>query len=80
MTTAQVALRWILDQPAVATVIAGATRPEQVIENAACSELDPLPAELHQQPAAYYACDVRQHIRGTASMCAETAGSVFTCR
>lgn len=65
MTTAQMALRWILDQPAVATVIAGATRPEQVVENAACSELEPLPAELHQQLAAYYASDVRQHIRGS---------------
>ena len=64
MSTAQMALRWILDQPAVTTVIAGATRPEQVTENAACSELDPLPAELHQQLAEYYACDVRQHIRG----------------
>lgn len=64
MTTAQMALRWILDQPAVTTVIAGATRPEQVIENAACSELEPLPAELHQQLAAYYASDIRQHIRG----------------
>ena len=65
MTTAQMALRWILDQPAVTTVIAGATRPEQVFENAACSELEPLPAELHEQLAAYYASDVRQHIRGT---------------
>jgi aryl-alcohol dehydrogenase-like predicted oxidoreductase len=64
MTTAQMALRWILDQPAVTTVIAGATRPEQVFENAACSELEPLPAELHEQLAAYYASDVRQHIRG----------------
>lgn len=64
MTTAQMALRWILDQPAVTTVIAGATRPEQVAENAACSGLDPLPADLHRQLAEYYASDVRQHIRG----------------
>jgi aryl-alcohol dehydrogenase-like predicted oxidoreductase len=64
MTTAQMALRWILDQPAVSTVIAGATRPEQVLENAAVSELDPLPAELHRQLADYYATDVRQHVRG----------------
>lgn len=64
LTTAQMALRWILDQPAVSTVIAGASRPEQVIENAACSDLDPLPHELHLQLADYYASDVRQHIRG----------------
>jgi aryl-alcohol dehydrogenase-like predicted oxidoreductase len=64
MTTAQMALRWILDQPAVTTVIAGATRPEQVVENAAVSGLDPLPTELHGQLAEYYTSDVRQHIRG----------------
>lgn len=64
MTTAQLALRWILDQPAVTTVIAGASRPAQVVENAACSDLAPLPAELHEELTAYYASDVRQHIRG----------------
>jgi aryl-alcohol dehydrogenase-like predicted oxidoreductase len=64
MTTAQMALRWILDQPAVTTVIAGATRPEQVVENAACPELEPLSDELHEQLAVYYTSDVRQHIRG----------------
>lgn len=64
LTTAQMALRWILDQPAVSTVIAGATRPQQVVENASSSDLDPLPAELHRRLADYYASDVRHHIRG----------------
>jgi aryl-alcohol dehydrogenase-like predicted oxidoreductase len=64
MTTAQMALRWILDQPAVTTVIAGATRPEQVVENASASDLPPLPQELHRQLADYYRTDVRAHIRG----------------
>lgn len=64
MTTAQMALRWILDQPAVTTVIAGATRPEQVAENAAASDLEPLPADLHRELADYYRAEVRHHIRG----------------
>jgi aryl-alcohol dehydrogenase-like predicted oxidoreductase len=64
MSSAQMALRWILDQPAVSTVIAGATKSEQVAENASVSELDPLSAELHAQLAWFYASDVRQHIRG----------------
>jgi aryl-alcohol dehydrogenase-like predicted oxidoreductase len=45
---AQFAMRWILDQPAVSTVIAGASRPGQVQENAAVSALPPLPSALHE--------------------------------
>jgi aryl-alcohol dehydrogenase-like predicted oxidoreductase len=42
LTTAQLALGWILRQPNVASAIVGASRPEQVAENAAASgvELD----------------------------------------
>jgi aryl-alcohol dehydrogenase-like predicted oxidoreductase len=54
MTMAQMAIRWILDQPAVSTVIAGASRPEQVAENAAVSGLPALRSELHKQLAAFY--------------------------
>jgi aryl-alcohol dehydrogenase-like predicted oxidoreductase len=64
MSPAQLALRWILDQPAVSTVIAGATRPQQVVENATASDLPPLSAELHRRLAEYYEGDVREHIRG----------------
>lgn len=44
----QLAFAWLLAQPALASVIAGATRPEQVRTNAACSEwvLDPDDAEI----------------------------------
>jgi aryl-alcohol dehydrogenase-like predicted oxidoreductase len=44
----QLAFAWLLAQPALASVIAGATRPEQVTTNATCSEwvLDPDEAEL----------------------------------
>lgn len=54
MTMAQMAMRWILDQPAVSTVIAGVTRPEQARENASASALPPLPAELHERLARLY--------------------------
>jgi len=37
---AQVALAWLLEQPAVATVIAGASRTSQVLSNAKAAELD----------------------------------------
>jgi len=42
LTTAQLALAWVLRQPNVASAIVGATRPDQVRENAAASgvELD----------------------------------------
>jgi aryl-alcohol dehydrogenase-like predicted oxidoreductase len=42
LTTAQLALAWVLRQPNVASAIVGASRPEQVEQNAAASgvELD----------------------------------------
>jgi aryl-alcohol dehydrogenase-like predicted oxidoreductase len=64
MNLLQMALRWILDHPQVSTVIAGATRPEQVNANAAISELPRLSIEQHQQLKAFYYNQVRQHIRG----------------
>jgi hypothetical protein len=43
-------------------VIAGATRPGQVVENAAVSGLDPLPASLHQKLSAFYQSTIRPEI------------------
>lgn len=37
-TVGQLAIAWLLAKPAVSTVIAGATRPEQVIENAGAAD------------------------------------------
>jgi len=54
MSMAQMAMRWILDYPEVSTVITGASRPQQAIENAAVTGLAPLSLELHQQLAAFY--------------------------
>jgi aryl-alcohol dehydrogenase-like predicted oxidoreductase len=40
ITTAQLALAWILREPNVASAIVGASRPEQLRDNAAASEVD----------------------------------------
>ncbi len=61
---AAAALRWILDHPAVSTIIPGASRPAQVRANAAISDLPPLGADMHEQLAAFYQSEVAQHIRG----------------
>jgi aryl-alcohol dehydrogenase-like predicted oxidoreductase len=42
-TPAQTALRWIIQQPGVSTVIPGARGPEQARANAAAADLAPLP-------------------------------------
>jgi aryl-alcohol dehydrogenase-like predicted oxidoreductase len=64
MTMAQFALRWCLDYDAVTTVIPGAKRPDQARQNAAASELPPLPAALHEQLDWFYAEHVAAQIRG----------------
>jgi aryl-alcohol dehydrogenase-like predicted oxidoreductase len=40
ITTAQLALAWVLREANVAATIVGASRPEQVRENAAAADLD----------------------------------------
>ena len=52
-TIAQFALAWILREPNVASAIIGATRPEQVEENAAASELK-IDPELFAQAEAIF--------------------------
>ena len=46
LTEIQVAFSWLAAQPAVSSVIAGATRPEQIRQNAAAVAWVPAPAEL----------------------------------
>jgi aryl-alcohol dehydrogenase-like predicted oxidoreductase len=58
------AQRWILDHPAVTTVITGATRPAQVRTNAGVADLPPLPRALHARLAAWQRERVRPHLRG----------------
>jgi aryl-alcohol dehydrogenase-like predicted oxidoreductase len=43
-TTAQLALRWLVDQPGVSTVIPGARNAEQARSNAAAADLTSLDA------------------------------------
>jgi len=64
MTMAQMALRWILDHPAVSVVIPGASSPAQVQGNVEASNVAPLPAQLHTALAQVYRDNVREFIRG----------------
>jgi aryl-alcohol dehydrogenase-like predicted oxidoreductase len=53
-TTAQAALRWVLQQPGVTTVIPGARNPEQAKQNAAAATLPPLSPHALTQIADLY--------------------------
>jgi aryl-alcohol dehydrogenase-like predicted oxidoreductase len=64
LSMAQWTQRWILDHPAVTSIIPGASRPQQAGDNAEVSDLPPLSAELHAQLAAFYNERVASHIRG----------------
>ena len=61
-TTAQLALRWIVDQPGVSTVIPGARNAEQARANAAAAGLAPLPGEMLEELREVYDTDVREHV------------------
>jgi len=63
-TLADLALRWILDQKAVTTIIAGVTKADQLVANCRASGLPPLSADLHAQLADFYRTKVRPHVRG----------------
>ncbi len=64
MALLDAALRWILDQPQVTSVIAGASSAAQIERNAKASDLAPLDSVLHKQLAQFYQERVREHIRG----------------
>jgi aryl-alcohol dehydrogenase-like predicted oxidoreductase len=57
-------IRWILDHPAITTVIPGATKVSQVQSNVAASALAPLGDSVHAQLRALYAHSIRPKIRG----------------
>lgn len=61
-TTAQLALRWILDQPGVSTVIPGARNAAQVKSNAATADLDPLSVDVLDALRDIYDTQIRQHV------------------
>ena len=61
-TLAQLALRWILMHPAVSTVIPGAKRPEQVLDNVQASELPLLPPGSMQRIREVYDALIRPQV------------------
>ncbi|MBC7373941.1 MAG: aldo/keto reductase [Frankiales bacterium] len=61
-TTAQLALRWLVDQPGVSTVIPGARNAEQARANTAAADLAPLGAAVLAQLEAVYDRGVRAHV------------------
>lgn len=63
-TMAQMAIRWCLDHEAVSSVIAGASKPKQVVDNAEASEMDPLSEEVHDALSTFYLETVKPTIRG----------------
>lgn len=57
-------IRWILDHPAIVTVIPGASKVSQVESNIAASSLPPLTEEVHQQLRRLYDARIKPEIRG----------------
>ena len=64
ITMAQMALRWILDFPAVTTIIPGASNTDQVASNVSASSLPELSPELHAKLSSFYQNEVANYIRG----------------
>jgi aryl-alcohol dehydrogenase-like predicted oxidoreductase len=60
----QFALRWLLDQPAVSTIIAGVTKPAQLDDNVEATRRDPLDPDLVEELRDWYERKVRPHVRG----------------
>ncbi len=65
MSMVDFALRWILDQEAVTTVIPGASRPDQVVSNVKASDFPMLSYQLKKDLKEYYSSKVHNCIRGT---------------
>jgi aryl-alcohol dehydrogenase-like predicted oxidoreductase len=61
-TTAQLALRWIVDQPGVSTVIPGARNAEQVTANAAAADLPALSEDVLRAVRDIYDDSIREHV------------------
>ncbi|WP_426594371.1 aldo/keto reductase [Cellulomonas sp. McL0617] len=63
-TTAQLALRWVVDQPGVSVVIPGARSPEQARANAAAASLPPVDEETLDGLRGVYDGAIRPHVHG----------------
>jgi aryl-alcohol dehydrogenase-like predicted oxidoreductase len=62
ITLAQFALRWVIDQPGVSTVIPGARNPEQVRGNATAASIPPLREEQLAAVRDVYDRLIRPHV------------------
>jgi aryl-alcohol dehydrogenase-like predicted oxidoreductase len=62
ITLAQFALRWVIDQPGVSTVIPGARNVEQVRQNVAAAALAPLRPDQLEGVAEVYDRLIREHV------------------
>ena len=63
-TMAEMALRWILDFPAVTTIIPGARNPQQTLLNAKPSGMRPLSEQSHEKLRRFYQEQVASFVRG----------------
>lgn len=61
---ATLALRWVLDDPHVTTVIPGATKVKQVLTNAQSSDIPRLSKEQHIALTKLYQTEIHQRVRG----------------
>jgi aryl-alcohol dehydrogenase-like predicted oxidoreductase len=64
MPLSQFAIRWLLDQPAVSSIIAGVTKPAQLVDNVEATKRDPLDPALVEELRDWYERKVRPHVRG----------------
>jgi aryl-alcohol dehydrogenase-like predicted oxidoreductase len=62
VTTAQLALRWVIDQPGVSVVIPGARSAEQVRANAGAAGVHPLDATTLTALEAIYDARIRGYV------------------
>jgi aryl-alcohol dehydrogenase-like predicted oxidoreductase len=62
ITLAQFALRWVIDQPGVSTVIPGARNADQVTQNVAAANLPPLRADQLDGVRDVYDRLIRPHV------------------
>jgi aryl-alcohol dehydrogenase-like predicted oxidoreductase len=62
MTLSELAIRFVLDFPAVSSVIPGARNVRQVEQNVRPAALPPLPAVLHERLAGLYRARIAEHV------------------
>jgi len=60
----QLALRWLLDHPAVSSIIAGVSKPAQLNANVEAASRPALPKALNDNLASFYSGRVKPTVRG----------------